>query len=615
MKRFACFLTGLTLCSAVCILTTSCQEEEEIVPYLEFSVPEISELYMFKDQSFEFSFDVTGVYIEPLLVSASASGGIKGFNISGENANSHITVTGTLSGDSESFSVEVRSGNSVRNRCTVNIIAYLASLTGFTEGNEFSGDGRYETFDFAIQTNLPEDRWGDLVIETNADWLALDREGLSCTAILSENRTHYPRSCSIILSEQNGEMTPIEYSIRQDWYTTLEPSRPDVVRFAEKAFKAAMLDIADLDDDGEVSFSEAETIREVDITGKGISDLTGLEAFSNVRKLDAQNNDIRNADILKNLHYLYWLDLKGNPKLESFDITGCSVFFEHFEYAKTRNLKFTLTNNQVIEVGQQNWQYCRRVYDPSESSCYDSDKRLVLIKRHTKGSGHLAYVISGFGFLDKDIEDGTFERLAKSYWEQANENDRQHKDYREYWDDNKEYYDVYYYTRIEKTRTEYKSFAAYFELAAELYSDVYNLIFNDSDYPDNHQYYNGVIHLKMLSICKISYETSGHGANRGMQYFPLWSDYPKKRPVVWGIYSVLSLNGQTLIINPGESTIADSQYDSYFIPHEYNLTASFFLNQASEENLSRFLIEENLVNSDTLEDMRALQEDPDKPLM
>ena len=56
---------------------------------------------------------------------------------------------------------------------------------------------------------------------------------------------------------------------------------------------------------------------------------------------------VLHATVLKELHQLYWLDLKGNKNLKTFDVTGCTQYFEHCEFEVTKDLVYYTFRQQV----------------------------------------------------------------------------------------------------------------------------------------------------------------------------------------------------------------------------------------------------------------------------
>lgn len=66
----------------------------------------------------------------------------------------------------------------------------------------------------------------------------------------------------------------------------------------------------DSNDDGLISHAEAEAITFLDVSDKGISDMTGIENFINLEVLDCSDN------------FLIELDLSRNRKLKELDVSN-----------------------------------------------------------------------------------------------------------------------------------------------------------------------------------------------------------------------------------------------------------------------------------------------------
>lgn len=82
------------------------------------------------------------------------------------------------------------------------------------------------------------------------------------------------------------------------------------VNILDDNFKSHLLLNIDTNGDGEIQFSEAEAITTLDVSYKNISNLAGIEAFTNLEKLNCSNNVLVNINISKNtaLEELYSQD-------------------------------------------------------------------------------------------------------------------------------------------------------------------------------------------------------------------------------------------------------------------------------------------------------------------
>ena len=229
---------------------------------------------------------------------------------------------------------------------------------------------------------------------------------------LEDNPLHEMRTSRLVIAESGGKMDPFFVEVRQK-ATPVSPGERPVV-FRDGAFEKAMVAAADRNGDGEVSFNEALEVREIGISGKGVSDLTGLEAFRNVWKVDARDNAIGDATVLGELPLLRWLDLKGNRSLRVFDVTGCTLYFEHCEFEVTEDLVYYTLRNQtgVTNGSDPGCAHSRHVEDTRETADWTSQDEIVLMQSHVKGRGY-PVVFTGVSYLDADMKDGSFERLMR----------------------------------------------------------------------------------------------------------------------------------------------------------------------------------------------------------
>ncbi len=95
------------------------------------------------------------------------------------------------------------------------------------------------------------------------------------------------------------------------------------VFFADPNFKAAVIATgADWDSDGEISLDEAAFVAELDLTNQGITNLAGIESFSNLQTLKLNGNPLTSVNLSANVTLLS-LDVTGCP-LSSLDLSGLS---------------------------------------------------------------------------------------------------------------------------------------------------------------------------------------------------------------------------------------------------------------------------------------------------
>ena len=103
----------------------------------------------------------------------------------------------------------------------------------------------------------------------------------------------------------------------------------------------------DTDEDGEISQSEAEAVTNLNLTGMEISDLTGIEAFTNLEQLDCGYNQLTSLDVSQNAS-LTRLDCYDN-QLTSLNVSGCP----NLSLLGCFNNQLTsldLSNNPALEI-------------------------------------------------------------------------------------------------------------------------------------------------------------------------------------------------------------------------------------------------------------------------
>lgn len=267
------------------------------------------------------------------------------------------------------------------------------------------------TIEYSIATNLEE---YEIVAEL-AENSFVSLNGLTVTT-LSDNHTRKDRSTTVTLKEKSDKFKAKVITITQE-QDEINPD-PNSVAFADWNFKNAMLALADLNGDKEITEEEALTVTEISIAGKDVTDLTGLEAFKNVWKFNAQNNDITDATVLKELHQLYWLDLKGNKNLKTFDVTGCTQYFEHCEFEVTADLVYYTFRQQVgvTNYSDPGCQHSKHVIDNRQTTDWSNQDEIVPMKKHTAGKGY-PVVFTGISYIDADMNDGSFERQMRKAME------------------------------------------------------------------------------------------------------------------------------------------------------------------------------------------------------
>lgn len=88
----------------------------------------------------------------------------------------------------------------------------------------------------------------------------------------------------------------------------------ETISFVDPAFEKIAVTICDLDGDGKVSRAEALNLETLGITNKSITDLTGIEWFTNLRILNCSENSSLKA-----------LDVSNNTALEELNCSSCEI--------------------------------------------------------------------------------------------------------------------------------------------------------------------------------------------------------------------------------------------------------------------------------------------------
>ena len=103
---------------------------------------------------------------------------------------------------------------------------------------------------------------------------------------------------------------------------------------------------ADTNNDGQIQLTEASVIQRLRISGKNISDLTGIQSFSNLKKILCNSNVLTTIDFSANLN-LQQIDCSSN-NFVSLTINGLSFLDTLKVYPNTSLQNLTVTNNPLL---------------------------------------------------------------------------------------------------------------------------------------------------------------------------------------------------------------------------------------------------------------------------
>ena len=154
------------------------------------------------------------------------------------------------------------------------------------------------------------------------------------------------------------------------------------------------------------------------------------------------------------------------------------------------------------------------IRDDRQSADFSRHYELVKVKEHTKGSGNLAFVLSGMGFLDIDIKDGTYERAMRDLLSHISHH------YQFSYADNWECFDVYYLVFVSPARTNVDDYKQHWR---DIQNKARQMIFGD-DYA-----IGGLVGYTLcidhLSGTPTSSKRQGFSFNYGMELKTFFPDY------------------------------------------------------------------------------------------
>ncbi len=149
----------------------------------------------------------------------------------------------------------------------------------------------------------------------------------------------------------------------------------------DDAFEQALIDL-ELDDvfDDSVYTSAIDTVQVLDIFSNGIADLTGVEAFLELRELYCFNNQITNLDLSNNVN-LFEVNCSNNELVSLSIKNGNQTGLWYFIFDNNPDLFCVEVDN--VAYAYNNWQIeSPSVYSTNcnPSSTYDMDVNRRLVK-------------------------------------------------------------------------------------------------------------------------------------------------------------------------------------------------------------------------------------------
>ncbi len=123
--------------------------------------------------------------------------------------------------------------------------------------------------------------------------------------------------------EEYGDLAP--HSFDNNICSVCDAIEINETTFPDETFRNIILSAEfDMNQDGLLSTEEIARVTNFWLEGRGFTDLTGINYFTELTELDAQNNNFTSLD-LSGLTKLESLYLNANPNLESLNLTGCTA--------------------------------------------------------------------------------------------------------------------------------------------------------------------------------------------------------------------------------------------------------------------------------------------------
>jgi len=119
------------------------------------------------------------------------------------------------------------------------------------------------------------------------------------------------------------------------------------VKITDNNFLNALIELGiDTNGDGQISQSEAEVVKSLDVGQNSISDMTGIEKFVSLETLECDRNQLTSLDVSNNvsLRFLYC----GSNRLTTLDVSG-NINLEYLSFGSNYEIpSIDVSNNTAI---------------------------------------------------------------------------------------------------------------------------------------------------------------------------------------------------------------------------------------------------------------------------
>ena len=189
--------------------------------------------------------------------------------------------------------------------------------------------------------------------------------------ILQAKSTSYPSGTQVKLTavpfpgwqfafwegDAEGQENPLEITMTKSMNITVFFEPVEETYVPDDNFESALIELGldRLMDDHVFDLYAAE-VEELDLSGLGIKDLTGIEAFTNLKELNCSNNDLSSIDLSQNRYIedlnlsnnkLISIDLSKNLELASLDLSNNSL--EAIDLTNNKNLYVLILSHNALK--------------------------------------------------------------------------------------------------------------------------------------------------------------------------------------------------------------------------------------------------------------------------
>ena len=242
----------------------------------------------------------------------------------------------------------------------------------------------------------------------NQGFLRVKKEGLETDNEMTKAQVLVARSKGWIPFYHHQDDTWEEYEGVDD-VTESGVAINDVTHFPDAAFRAvvASADI-DLDQNGYLSEYEAQRRGALNLQGKGIRNLKGIEYFEDLTRLNCQDNNLTELDLSNNKMikgvYLYGNNICGEAMdrfIESLPNRPSSDKGSLFVICDGKSLDNAMTNLQVETAKDKGWNAFKSTNDGASWVFYaGEDVGFAIDEQHFPDENFRAYIQSNA--IDKD---------------------------------------------------------------------------------------------------------------------------------------------------------------------------------------------------------------------